>query len=224
MARIVITDYEFESINQEQSVAEANGIELERAYCRTEDDVIRAGAEADGLIVQYAPITEKVIKNLPRLKAIGRYGAGVDNVDLQAATKHGIAVSNVPDYGVEDVSDHAVALTLTLARGIPDLDRGVRSGQNLLNTVKPLRRFSSQTFGVVGLGLIGAATAIKAKALGFRTLGYDPLHAPGTTTKEGVRVVSFEDLLAKCDVVSLHVPLNQHTNHLINSRKIEQYK
>lgn len=224
MPRIVITDYEFESINQEQSVAEANGIELERAYCRTEDDVIRAGAEADGLIVQYAPITEKVIKNLPRLKAIGRYGAGVDNVDLQAATKHGIAVSNVPDYGVEDVSDHAIALTLTLARGIPDLDRGVRSGQNLLNTVKPLRRFSSQTFGVVGLGLIGAATAIKAKALGFRTLGYDPLHAPGTTTKEGVRVVSFEDLLAQCDVVSLHVPLNQHTHHLINARTIEQFK
>ena len=224
MPRIVVTDYEFESISQEQSVAEANGVELERACCRTEDDVIKAAAEADGLIVQYAPITERVIKNLPRLKAVSRYGVGVDNVDVHAATERGIAVSNVPDYGVEDVSDHAIALALALARGIPDLDRGVRTGQNLLHSVKPLRRFSSQTFGVVGLGLIGAATAAKAKALGFRALGYDPLHAAGTTTKEGIEVVSFEDLLAASDVVSLHVPLNKHTHHLINARTLEQFK
>jgi len=224
MPRIVITDYEFESISQERSVAEANGIELVRASCRTEDDVLAAAAEADGLIVQYAPITERVLKNLPRLKAVSRYGVGVDTIDVQAATEHGVVVSNVPDYGVEDVSDHAIALALTLARGIPDLDSGVRSGRNLLNSVKPIRRFSSQTFGVVGLGLIGAATAAKAKALGFRALGYDPLHTPGTTTKEGIEVVSFDDLLAASDVVSLHVPLNKHTHHLINARTLEQFK
>ena len=224
MPRIVITDYEFESISQERSVAEANGIELVRASCRTEDDVLAAAAEADGLIVQYAPITERVLKNLPRLKAVSRYGVGVDTIDVQAATEHGVVVSNVPDYGVEDVSDHAIALALTLARGIPDLDRGVRSGRNLLSSVKPIRRFSSQAFGVVGLGLIGAATAAKAKALGFRALGYDPLHTPGTTTKEGIEVVSFDDLLAASDVVSLHVPLNKHTHHLINARTLEQFK
>ena len=112
MQRIVITDYEFESIDQEQSVAEAHGIELKRAYCKTEEDVLDCASGADGIIVQYAPITESVIAGLPRLKAIGRYGVGVDNIDLEAATKHGIAVSNVPDYGVEDVSDHAIALAL----------------------------------------------------------------------------------------------------------------
>ncbi|MFP3462552.1 C-terminal binding protein [Arthrobacter globiformis] len=224
MPRIVITDYEFESISQEQAVAEANGVELVRAHCRTEDDVLAAAAEADGLIVQYAPITERVLRNLPRLKAVSRYGVGVDTIDVPAATECGVAVSNVPDYGVEDVSDHAIALALTLARGIPDLDRGVRAGRNLLDSVKPLRRFSSQTFGVVGLGLIGAATAAKAKALGFRPLGYDPLHTPGTTTTEGIEVVSFDDLLAASDVVSLHVPLNKHTHHLINARTLEQFK
>jgi len=224
MQRIVITDYEFESIDQEQSVAEAHGIELKRAYCKTEEDVLDCASGADGIIVQYAPITESVIAGLPRLKAIGRYGVGVDNIDLEAATKHGIAVSNVPDYGVEDVSDHAIALALTLARGIPDLDRGVRSGRNALPSVQPLHRFSSQTFGVVGLGLIGAATAVKAKALGYRTLGYDPLHTPGTTTKEGIQVVSFEDLLAGSDVVSLHVPLNRHTRHMINAQTLGQFK
>ncbi|MBT2567153.1 C-terminal binding protein [Arthrobacter sp. ISL-85] len=224
MPRILITDYEFESISQEQAVADANGVELVRANCRTEDDVLEAAADVDGLIVQYAPITERVLKNLPRLKAVSRYGVGVDTVDVQAATECGVVVSNVPDYGVEDVSDHAVALALTLARGIPDLDRGVRSGQNLLDTVKPLRRFSSQTFGVIGLGLIGAATAAKAKALGFRALGYDPLHTPGTTTKEGIEVVTLEELLAASDVVSLHVPLNKHTHHLINARTLGQFK
>jgi len=224
MPRILITDYEFESISQEQAVADANGVELVRANCRTEDDVLEAAAEVDGLIVQYAPITERVLKGLPRLKAVSRYGVGVDTVDVQAATECGVVVSNVPDYGVDDVSDHAIALALTLARGIPDLDRGVRAGENLLDTVKPLRRFSSQTFGVIGLGLIGAATAAKAKALGFRALGYDPLHTPGTTTKEDIQVVTLEELLAASDVVSLHVPLNKHTHHLINARTLEQFK
>lgn len=224
MPRILITDYEFESIEQEQAVADANGFELVRAYCRTEDDVLQYAAEADALIVQYAPITERVINGLPRLKAVSRYGVGVDNIDVGAATQRGVAVSNVPDYGVEDVSDHAIALALTLARGIPGLDRGVRSGRNALPAVMPLHRFSALTFGVVGLGLIGAATAAKANSLGFRTLGYDPLHAPGTTTPGGVQVVSFDDLLAGSDVVSLHVPLNRHTRHLIDAAALERFK
>ncbi len=224
MPRILITDYEFESISQEQAVADANGVELVRANCRTEDDVLAAAADVDGLIVQYAPITERVLKGLPRLKAVSRYGVGVDTVDVPAATECGVVVSNVPDYGVEDVSDHAIALALTLARGIPDLDRGVRAGETRLDSVKPIRRFSSQTFGVIGLGLIGAATAAKAKALGYRALGYDPLHTPGTTTKEGIEVVTFEELLAASDVVSLHVPLNKHTHHLINERTMGQFK
>jgi D-3-phosphoglycerate dehydrogenase / 2-oxoglutarate reductase len=224
MKRIVITDYELEDIRLEQSVAEAHGIKLERADCRTEDDVLKYASEADGIIVQYAPITERVIAGLPGLKAIARYGVGVDNIDVEAATAYGIAVSNVPDYGVEDVSDHAIALALTLARGIPDLDRGVRSGRNALPVVQPLHRFSSQTFGVVGLGLIGAATAVKAKALGYRALGYDPLHTPGTTTKDGIQVVSFDALLAESDVVSLHVPLNKHTRHMINNQTLRQFK
>ncbi|UUL77396.1 hypothetical protein NG819_07995 [Pseudarthrobacter sp. Fe7] len=219
MPRILITDYEFESISQEQAVADANGVELVRANCRTEDDVIEAAAEVDGLIVQYAPITERVLKGLPRLKAVSRYGVGVDTVDVQAATECGVVVSNVPDYGVEDVSDHAVALALTLARGIPDLDRGIRDGENVLDSVKPLRRFSSQTFGVIGLGLIGAATAAKAKALGFRALGYDPLHTPGTTTKEGIQVVTFDEPRGRVRrriparaVEQAHPPLDQRTH------------
>ncbi|GAA2201218.1 C-terminal binding protein [Sinomonas flava] len=222
--RILITDSDFGSTEIEQRIADAHDVELTLAQCRTEDDVLRAAEGMDGLVVQYAPITRRVIEGLPGLKAIGRYGVGVDTVDVEAATDHGVAVSNVPDYGVDDVSDHAIALAIALGRGLPDLDRGVREGRNALHSVGPLHRFSSQRFGVVGLGLIGAATAAKAKALGYTVAGYDPLRTPGTTTDEGVAVLTFEELLATSDVVSLHVPLNRHTHHLINAGTLGLFK
>lgn len=222
--RIIITDYEFDSVAIEQSVADIYGVDLIRAHCTSEDEVLAAAADADGIVVQYAPITGGVIHALPRLKAIGRYGVGVDNIDVSAATARGVAVSNVPDYGIDDVSDHAIALAVTLARGIVDLDRGVRRGFNSLPSVQPLHRISTQTFGVVGLGLIGAATAAKAKTLGYKVIGYDPLRPPGTSTEEGIDVVSFPDLLASSDVVSLHVPLNDHTHHLINEQTLAQMR
>jgi D-3-phosphoglycerate dehydrogenase / 2-oxoglutarate reductase len=223
-ARIVITDYEFDSIEIEQAVAEAGSAELYRAHCKTEDDVICAASEADGLLVQYAPITERVLAALPHLKVIGRYGVGVDNIDVRAATARGVAVCNVPDYGIDDVSDHAIALAVSLARGIPALDRGIRQGQNCLPAVEPIHRISTQVFGVIGLGLIGTATARKARSLGYTVVGCDALRPPGTTTEDGIPVLSFRELLATSDVVSLHVPLNTHTLHLINSEALENMK
>jgi D-3-phosphoglycerate dehydrogenase len=107
--RILVTDWDQESLAEEEAVADLRGMELIRADCRTEEEVIRAAGGAAGLLVQYAPITRKVLEALPDLKAVGRYGVGVDNVDVEAATEFGVAVCNVPDYGTEDVSDHAVA-------------------------------------------------------------------------------------------------------------------
>src|SRR6185369_17894230 len=105
--KIVVVDCDHESLRTERALAAQRGIELDLAQCRTEDDVIAAAAGADAILVQYAPITARVLDNLPALKAIGRYGVGVDTVDVAAATAHGVAVCNVPDYGTEDVSDHA---------------------------------------------------------------------------------------------------------------------
>jgi D-3-phosphoglycerate dehydrogenase len=135
-----------------------------------------------------------------------------------------VAVCNVPDYGIEDVSDHAIALALSLARGIARLDRGLRRGDYSLTPVRPLHRITGRVFGVVGLGLIGAATARKARALGYRVIGYDPLHVVGSITKECVSVVGFEELIAEADVISLHVPLNAHTRHLINDAVLDRVK
>lgn len=222
--RIVITDYEFDSIYIEQAVADAASAELHRASCSTEEEVIEAASGADGILVQYAPITERVLAALPRLKAIGRYGVGVDNIDVPAASARGVAVCNVPDYGIDDVSDHAIALAVSLARGIVELDRGLRQGQNRLPAVQPLHRISTQVFGTVGLGLIGTATALKAKSLGYTVVGCDALRTPGTTTEDGIRVVTLEELLATSDVVSLHVPLNANTRHLINNDALARMK
>ncbi|MBT1004286.1 C-terminal binding protein [Paenarthrobacter sp. DKR-5] len=199
-------------------------MELVRADCRTEEDVIRAAAGAQGILVQYAPVTRKVFEALPELKAVGRYGVGVDTVDVEAATDSGVAVCNVPDYGTEDVSDHAIALALTLARGVAALDRAMRRGDYSLAPAQPLHRLSGRVFGVVGLGLIGAATARKARGVGYSTIGFDPLQTPGTVSPDGTTVVTFEELISRADVLSLHVPLNRHTHHLVNAEVLARMK
>jgi len=214
--RIAIIDSDNESFEQEQEVADRHGLELTRHRAVTEQETIEAARGADGILVQYAPLTAAVMDALPGLRVIGRYGVGVDTVDVPAATARGIAVCNVPDYGVEDVSDHAVALTMSVVRGTVQLDRLVRAGEYGLVPVKPLHRVSTLRFGAVGLGRIGAATAVKARALGFRVVGSDPMLEVGARTADGIEVVELEDLLATCDVISLHVPLTESTHHLID--------
>ncbi|MCU1575201.1 MAG: 2-hydroxyacid dehydrogenase [Micrococcaceae bacterium] len=223
-AKILITDCDHDSISVEEDLATTHGIELVRASCTSEEDVIAAGVDADALLVQYAPITERVMSALPRLRVIGRYGVGVDTIDVPAATAHGIAVCNVPDYATEEVSDHAIALTLSLARGITGLDRSIRTGNHTLTPVTPLHRIAGRVFGVIGLGLIGSATARKARGLGYSVIGFDPLHQPGSVTEDGVQVATFEHVIRHADVLSLHVPLNSRTRHLINAEVLTQTK
>lgn len=222
--RIAIVDSDNESFEQEQEVADRHGLELTRHRAVTEQETIEAARGADGILVQYAPLTAVVMDALPALRVIGRYGVGVDTVDVPAATARGIAVCNVPDYGVQDVSDHAIALTMSVVRGTAQLDRLVRSGEYGLVPVKPLHRVSSLRFGAVGLGRIGAATAVKARALGFTVVGSDPMLEVGARTADGIEVVEFEDVLATCDVISLHVPLMESTHHLIGEGALARMK
>jgi len=222
--RITIVDSDNESFAEEEAVAARHGLELTRHHAVTEQETIIAARGADGILVQYAPLTAAVMDALPELKVIGRYGVGVDTVDVPAATARGIAVCNVPDYGVQDVSDHAIALTLSVVRGTAQLDRLVRAGEYGLVPVKPLHRISTLRFGVVGLGRIGAATAVKARALGFTVIGSDPMLAVGTRTADGIDVVEYEELLTTCDVISLHVPLMDSTHHLIGEEALTRMK
>ncbi|RMB62131.1 C-terminal binding protein [Tessaracoccus antarcticus] len=215
--KIVITECDHDSFELENEVARAGGATLVLTQSRSAAELVANAAGAEGIVVQYASITAEIMDALPSLRVIGRYGVGVDSVDVQAATKRGIAVCNVPDYGTESVSDHAIGLTLAAARGVARLDRGLRNGSFDLVAVRPLHQIAGRVFGVIGMGLIGTATARKAAGLGYRVIGHDVAAEPGTTGPDGVPMVSFEELLGQSHVVSLHTPLNEITRGMIGA-------
>lgn len=218
--RLTVTECDHDSFDTERAVAAAAGAELTFAEATTTDELVAASLDSDGIVVQYAAITAEVMDRLPRLRAVGRYGVGVDSVDVAAATARGIAVCNVPDYGTEAVSDHAIGLALAVARGIPRLDRGVRAGSFDLAVVRPLYQTARRVFGVVGVGLIGSATARKAAGLGYDVIGYDVAAPAGATTYHGVTMVSFEELLRRSQVISLHTPLTDATRGLLGAEQL----
>lgn len=166
------------------------------------------------------------IEKLKQCKVIVRNGVGVDSIDLEAASEQGIPVCNVPDYGTEEVADHALALTLSLIRRILPLDQQARKEDWNLDDHRPyLRRTSSLTFALVGLGRIGSAAALRAKAFGFTVVAYDPIAPAGTEKSLGIqRVDSLRELLSIADVLSIHCPLNENTRHLIAKEELALMK
>lgn len=221
---VVITDCDHDNIDPEKKVFAEAGIEVHLAECKTASEVIEEAREADAIINQYAPIDASVLDALGRCRVVVRYGVGVDTVDVEAATRHGVWVANVPDYGVEEVSDHALALAMNMLRGISRLDRSVRSGGWDVGIVRPLRRIRDLTVGVVGCGRIGSAFARKASRLDLRVIAYDAVPVPGELVEEGVEPVGFDELLATSDVVSLHVPLTEETRHFVGEEQIRRMK
>lgn len=223
-ARVVITECDHDSFAAEHEIADAAGAELVLTQSRTSAELVAHAAEADAILVQYAQITAEVMDALPRLRVVGRYGVGVDSVDVAAATARGIAVCNVPDYGTESVSDHAIGLALAAARGIPRLDRGLRAGSFDLPAVRPLFQTRGRVFGVIGMGLIGTATARKAAGLGYEVIGYDIAAAPGAESFHGFASVGLDELLARAQVISLHTPLTDLTRHLIGAAQLARMR
>lgn len=222
--RITVTECDHDSFAIEQGVTDAAGAELVVAQSRTADELVAACAGSDGILVQYASITAEVMDALPDLKVVGRYGVGVDSVDVAAATARGIAVCNVPDYGTEAVSDHAIGMALAVVRGIPRLDRGVRAGSFDLPAVRPLYQTAGRVFGVVGMGLIGSATARKAAGLGYEVIGYDVRADPEDATFRGFPSVSLDELLERSQVVSMHTPLTDETRHLLGAPELARMR
>lgn len=218
--RIVITECDHDLFDEEHAAAAQFGAELVICQSRTPDELVTNAEGANGLVVQYAPITADIMDALPAVRAIGRYGVGYDTIDIDAATERGIAVCNVPDYGTEAVSDHAIALALSAARQIPMLDRGVRAGRVEFPAIRPLHLVGSRTFGVIGLGRIGASTARKAAGLGYEVICHDILAGEDAQFR-GFEHVSLDELLRRSQVVSVHTPLSRDTHHLIGRRELE---
>lgn len=224
MMKVVITDNEYKDFRYEESALLSNGIELVIAQCQTEEDVINACHDADGIINLYAPMTRKVIDSLTKCKVITRYGVGVDTIDLDAATEKGICVGNVPDYGINEVSDHALALILSLLRKITFSNDLVKKGTWDVNLSKPLRRLSTLTIGLVGFGNIPKRLAEKVQALGLNVIVHDPFVAEEVAKERNVTLVSLEDLCKNADVISVHVPLNDATRGQIGKAQFELMK
>jgi D-3-phosphoglycerate dehydrogenase len=219
MSALVITECDHDSFEPERAVAAAAGLDFRIEQCADAAAVAERCRDAAGLLVQYASIDGPLMDELPSLAVISRYGVGVDSVDVEAATARGIAVCNVPDYGTEAVSDHAIALALAVARGLGTLDSGVRQGRFDLPAVRPLFQIRGRTFGVLGLGRIGQAVARKAAGLGYRVIGHDVLATPGTAYA-GVEAVTLPELLSRSQVLSLHTPLTPATRHLIGAAEL----
>lgn len=210
---IVITDSDHPNIDPElDAIKETEGFVIRREQCRTGEEVIARCQDADGLINQYVPLTKDVLKSLPKCKVIAKYGVGYDNVDVEAAAELGIQVCNVPDYGVEEVADHTLALTLNLLRKITLLANAVKNNVWKFEISRPIYRLSTLTFGVVGLGRIGRAYAEKLKALGWNVIAYH------RRPVDGFEIVSLEDVCRRADVISIHLPLNDETRHLFDKK------
>ena len=220
---IKVADCDHESIDIERTVLHDVCADLPWLHCRTEDEVVAQCADAVGLLVQYAPMTRGVLSRLPKLRSIVRYGVGVDSIDLAAAAEKGIIVSNVPDYGTDEVSDHALALLLALTRRIVVANRSVRDGVWDYSALLPAHRLRTLTLGIVGLGRIGTALAAKAQALGLTIIASDPYRA-ADGIPASVRMVDLAELLAISDLVSVHCPLTDETVNLLGEDAIRKMK
>lgn len=223
---IAIVDWRTSPQGDEESCVERQVIgsaaRITRHLCDTDADLDDEAASADAIILWHnMPLTAQAISRLKNCRAIIRNGVGYDSVDTAAASAHGIAVCNVPDYGTEEVADHAIALALALCRQLFPLDAEAKALGWSIRTGYKMQRLSDLTFGIVGLGRIGTATALRAKALGFRVCFYDPYLPNGVHKAVGVeRVPTLDALLMRANVLSLHCPLNDETRHMIGEREL----
>jgi len=218
--KVVVTDYEYENLKYEKEVLSKAGIDVIPAQCKTEEELISVCKDADGLINQYAQITRQVIEALEKCKVIARYGVGINTIDVKAATEKGICVVNVPDYCMDEVSDHAFALLLACARKVVLMNNALKAGKWDYKISKPIYRLRSKTLGIIGFGRIPRALAEKAKAFGFDILVYDPYVDPTDVEAYGATLVSLEKLMAKSDFISVHAPLTDQTYRLIGEKEI----
>ncbi|WDF35297.1 C-terminal binding protein (plasmid) [Arthrobacter agilis] len=217
--RVILTDQVFPTVSLERDEFSRHGHEF--LVASNESEALTLIEDADAILTTYMPLPAKVIGTMKKARIIARYGIGVDNIDVRAAAAKGIAVTNVPDYCVEEVATHAVAMALAMVRGLPSADAAVRQGEWGVNTVRPLRRLSSLTVGLLGVGRIGGAVARTLATLGPKLIAHDPYAAE---LPPGVLPVSLEEVFKNSDLLLLHAPLTEATKGLVNASRIDSMK
>jgi D-3-phosphoglycerate dehydrogenase / 2-oxoglutarate reductase len=221
---IAVTDSPFPSLDPAKAALRRVDPELRMAKSASADDILAVARDADAVLVTYAKLPGELLRQLTRCKAIGRFGLGVDNIDVPAAAELGITVTYVPDYCMQEVSDHAMALLLALARKIPLSNSLVQAGRWEVPAVVPIHRLAGRVLGLVGFGNIPRTLAPKAKAIGLRVLTHDPYVSQETLAAAGVDGVTFDRLLELSDFVSIHAPLLPATRGLFNAEVFRRMK
>jgi D-3-phosphoglycerate dehydrogenase / 2-oxoglutarate reductase len=214
---IAVTDSVFPSLDPAKGALAKLNPTFRMSKSANADDILNVAKDADAILVTYAKLTREIISQLTKCKAIGRFGLGVDNIDLPAAKEKGIAVNYVPDYCIREVSDHAMALLLALIRKIPLSNKLVQSGRWEMPAVVPIRRIEGTVLGLIGFGHIPRLVAPKAQAFGIKVVAYDPYAKPEVFKAAGVESVDFDALLKTSDYVSVHAPLLPATRGLMNA-------
>lgn len=221
---VVIAYPGFGDIEIEKEILSAAGLKVEHVGNLDTEDARQAAQQCDALMVTIQPVRADLIRSLERCRLICRVGTGLDAIDVGEATERGIWVTYAPDYSIDEVSTHAIALVLAQARGLPSLLGATRRGIWNSESGGILYRFGDQTLGVIGCGRIGQATAAKGRGLGLEVLVYDPYVDAAAMAELGVQVVDLETLLYKSDYISLHSPLTDETRHLINAETLAMMK
>ncbi len=228
MAKIVLkTDGDFRDVGAERKILRDAGYELVERNCLTSDDVLEACRELnpEALIVLKAPLNKEVMVSAGSVKAISRYGIGLDMIDMPAATELGIPVAYVPDYCVDEVSNHAISLMFSAERRILMFDRKVRKGDWSMEGIVPVHRFSQKTIGLLGFGRLSRAVAHKMKAFGVKLISFDPLVGGDDMAALGVeKADSLDELFVNSDIISVHVPLTKQTQGIIGKDALEKMK
>jgi len=223
--RVVLTDQVFPTVDVEREILGGAGGKLEILPDSSPETIRAQAAEADAILTTYAAIDADTVTALKNCKVIARYGIGVDNIDLEAARAAGITVTNVPDYCVEEVADHTIALLLAVWRKIATGNQVVRNDGWGIAQLRPVRRLRGMQLGMIGFGHIGRAVAARASTFGLELRVFDPYIDESALTDTGVtRIEKLEELLASSDIITIHAPLTSGTKGLINAEAIDKMK
>ena len=213
------------ALEESEELAKVNA-ELIILGCKTEDEIIAQARDADAILTVGAPLTRRVLEKLPRCQLIVRYDIGYDTVDVEAATDNNILLVNIPDFCLEEVSNHAIALLLACAKKIPRLNGLVKEGRwgEAKQAQSPMESIHDQVLGIIGCGNIGRTTAKKARCFGLEILGYDPYVDQTVMGQFDITLVSLSELLQRSDYVSVHTALTSETHHLIGAKQFALMK
>ncbi|MBF4693943.1 C-terminal binding protein [Fusibacter ferrireducens] len=221
--KIVIADCSWGSIDIEKKFLPREA-QVIACQCKTENELLEVCRDADAVLSEYAPFTRSVLKEMKKCKIISNTAVGVDNIDIKAATEYHIAVANVPDYCINEVADHTIALLLAANRNIVQYDRSVRENLWDIDVVPSMKRLNGQVLGLVGFGKIAQKVALRAMAFGLSVITYSPSIKADFINAHNVKPVDIDELLRESDIISSHMPLTEKTKDFFNKQTFSRMK